>query len=98
MELRRLRAFNKIFLILLLSCIIRILLSILIFTRSNEASIFYAPDSGNYVKLAQTLSETGRFEKQGEPELVRTPGYPLFLVPGVIIGHVEGVTIVLQIL
>lgn len=59
---------------------------------------FYQPDSHSYLNNARTLLDTGAFTNGGEPELVRTAGYPLMLLPGLLAGHVEWVTIALQIL
>ena len=41
---------------------------------------------------------TGEFSRGGVPETFRTPGYPLLLVPGILLGSIEGVTIALQVL
>jgi 4-amino-4-deoxy-L-arabinose transferase-like glycosyltransferase len=40
----------------------------------------------------------GRFYSEGKPEIVRTPGYPLLLVPGLVLQSVELTTIGLQVL
>lgn len=55
------------------------------------------PDSYGYIDLAEKLVERQGFSNRGKPELARTPGYPLFLSIGVLAGHVDGVTIALQI-
>jgi hypothetical protein len=40
----------------------------------------FAPDSASYVAQAQSISSTGSARNAvGEPDTVRTPGYPLFL-------------------
>lgn len=67
---------------------------------------YHANDSILYVALAKELVATGKFlrpELPGEidqhnltPELVRTPGYPLLLIPGVVLGQVSGITIAIQ--
>ena len=43
------------------------------------------------------LLASREFTRQGLPELVRTPGYPLLLSLGIALGHVELVTVLLQI-
>jgi hypothetical protein len=54
--------------------------------RGSEA--FLLPDSRGYLRLASSLATRLRFESiNGEPELLRTPGYPLVLVPGSIAGQ-----------
>src|SRR5713226_1120695 len=53
---------------------------------TSGASGFFSPDTTSYLGPAQSLLH-GSFTIQGAPELFRTPGYPLFLVPGVAIQH-----------
>ena len=77
--------------ILLVALIPRVALPLAVW---NEAA-FRAPDTASYLRLAETLVDRGRF---GDPEIVRTPGYPLLLVPGVIAGRVASLTLALQIL
>jgi 4-amino-4-deoxy-L-arabinose transferase-like glycosyltransferase len=45
------------------------------------------PDSHGYMGLAVELSQNGRFELDGRCEISRTPGYPLFLLMAVPLGH-----------
>jgi 4-amino-4-deoxy-L-arabinose transferase-like glycosyltransferase len=45
-----------------------------------------APDSPGYIELSNSLAD-GAFAAGGEPELVRTPGYPMFLLLGVPFGE-----------
>jgi hypothetical protein len=42
---------------------------------------WFYPDSVTYLQPAQSLAEGDGFTVAGEPETLRTPGYPLFLVP-----------------
>ena len=54
--------------------------------RGSDA--FLLSDSKSYLLLASSLATRFRFASaSGEPELFRTPGYPLALVPGSIAGH-----------
>ena len=66
------------------------------FLRDNTA--FYAKDTWSYLQPAMELITAGSFTAFGEPELFRTPGYALFLSVGLLFGHVEFITIALQIL
>ncbi|MFZ5450920.1 MAG: glycosyltransferase family 39 protein [Thermodesulfobacteriota bacterium] len=69
-------------------------------------SRYHANDSIQYVALAQELAATGNFIRPDLPgeidqrnrtyELVRTPGYPVLLMPGILLRHVYGVTIAMQ--
>jgi len=47
---------------------------------------FLSPDSLGYVAMAQSLLH-GSFSFGGMPEIVRTPGYPLLLLPAVASHH-----------
>jgi Dolichyl-phosphate-mannose-protein mannosyltransferase len=67
------------------------------FTTSGPI-VYYSPDSESYLSVAREMAVTGRFTRGGTPELARTPGYPLLLELGVRLGHVEAVTITLQLL
>jgi 4-amino-4-deoxy-L-arabinose transferase-like glycosyltransferase len=50
-------------------------------------SAFYEPDSATYIEPARELLSRGTFGRRGYLELQRTPGYPLFLVPALWVGH-----------
>ena len=56
----------------------------------------HVPDTSSYLEPAQALLAEGTFTRAGHPEVVRTPGYPLLLVPGLAVGHLEAVTVALQ--
>jgi 4-amino-4-deoxy-L-arabinose transferase-like glycosyltransferase len=45
--------------------------------RSDPAAV--APDSDRYLSTAGSLATSGTFQEGGHPEVLRTPGYPLFL-------------------
>jgi hypothetical protein len=55
-------------------------------------------DTPSYIAPAQSLLAHGTFSPDDAPEIVRTPGYPLLLTVGLRLGHVEVVTIALQII
>ena len=50
-------------------------------------SVFYEQDTGTYIEPARELITHGAFARGGQPELQRTPGYSVFLVPAVLTGH-----------
>ena len=54
-------------------------------------------DSPPYLRLAELLTG-GHFTRNGVPEILRTPGYPLLVALGVFIGHPIGLTILLQVI
>lgn len=52
----------------------------------NSPERVFTPDSLGYRDLSDNLAASGSFERDGRAEIFRTPGYPLFLVPGVTFG------------
>jgi len=92
---------NPLLRILTFAFVLRLGLPILAWILHPQSpDIFYAADSDSYIKPALELAATGKFNNYYDklPELFRTPGYPLFLVPGVWLGKVEAVAIFLQVL
>lgn len=84
--------------ILSLAFIMRMAVPLIVILTTGDYSLFYSPDTSTYIKPAEELLFHGRFYGRGLPELFRTPGYPLFLIPGILLGKVETVTIALQII
>ena len=66
------------------------------FTRA--ASIFYKPDSGSFIAPARERIVRHRSFSNGVAELIRTPGYPLLVTGGLLMGRLKLATIALQIL
>jgi 4-amino-4-deoxy-L-arabinose transferase-like glycosyltransferase len=58
----------------------------------------HTPDTLGYLEPAQEMLHAGTFSRAGDPEIVRTPGYPLLLLPGLLINRIEGFTVLLQAL
>lgn len=83
--------------ILFVALFVRVLLFVLVLIKTPDLNVFHSADTGWYVRLATELIEHGRFWSGEIPELIRTPGYPLMLVLGLWAGHVEIITIALQI-
>ncbi len=91
---------KSLFRILAFAFVLRLGLPILAWILHPQSpEIFHAADTNSYVRPAVELATTGKFNGyyDGLPELFRTPGYPLFLVPSVWLGNVEAVTILLQV-
>lgn len=89
----------------------RIVLPVWAYSRTRDATIFYTPDTPQYLVPAREMVEQHRFFSDGSqqarvwnfpitsaPEITRTPGYPLLLAVGLWFGHVEIVTLGLQVL
>ena len=84
--------------ILSLAFIVRMAVPLIVMLTTGDYSLFYSPDTSTYIKPAEELLSHGQFYSKGLPELFRTPGYPLLLIPGILLGNVETVTIALQII
>ncbi len=57
---------------------------LLLLVVSHHPDVVAWPDTIMYTRAAQGLLETGTFQRNGQPEVFRVPGYPLFLVPFVL--------------
>ena len=92
--------------VLALALVLRVLLPVLAWVYTGDPKTFLNNDAPTYLKPAESLLRTGQFQyglvgrhtRPDEPEIVRTPGYPVFLLPGLAAGHVIPVTIALQVL
>ena len=92
-----------------LALFLRIILPVLGYYHTRDVTMFYTPDTETYVSPARELITHHRFYSfgsktllgvfpQAEPEIFRTPGYPLLLIPGLLLNRLELVTISLQIM
>lgn len=73
--------------ILFLGLLVRVLLAIVAWLLEGRDA-FFLLDSGNYRHLGHWIVSHGSFlNPEGFPELIRTPGYPLFLAPGYLLGY-----------
>jgi 4-amino-4-deoxy-L-arabinose transferase-like glycosyltransferase len=84
--------------VLSLALLLRILLPTFAYVYTHDTTIFQSSDTGTYVVPAQELITQHRFFANGSPEIVRTPGYPVLLIPSLLVGHLLLVTIFLQVL
>jgi hypothetical protein len=76
---------------------LRVLVPLFALAAATPRPQFREPDSEGYVRLATHWLENGCFGAPGEPEIVRTPGYPLLLLAGAAVHRLDAVTIALQI-
>jgi 4-amino-4-deoxy-L-arabinose transferase-like glycosyltransferase len=88
-----------IFVVLVVGLALRIAILVLaVWISPNDRTVFYNKDDTlSYLTPAVGLMEHGRFVSKGKPEMLRSPGYPVFLLPGLFLGEVELVTVALQI-
>jgi 4-amino-4-deoxy-L-arabinose transferase-like glycosyltransferase len=88
-----------LFYILSVALFVRSLIPILAYFYTRDVTIFHAPDTASYIEPARQLIAHGRFSaRDGTPEIIRTPGYPMLLVLGLSLDRLDLVTITLQIL
>ena len=76
---------------------VRLLLPVAAAAFDYDLSVFQSPDTSSYLVPAETLVDDGVFASGGEPEIRRTPGYPLFLAIGFQLGFPLWTTILLQV-
>ena len=67
-------------------CLAAILRLALLVSAWNRPEGFSTPDSEDYKTLAQSLVQHLDFQHDSQPEIFRTPGYPLFLSMGFLLG------------
>ena len=90
---------SRLALILAVALGARLLVFLGAFAVHGDPRAFAADDTVTYVQPAGMLVQHGRFlSGDGSPEILRPPGYPLLLAPGVAAGDVTRVTIAAQIL
>ena len=89
---------RELLLVLAFAFIMRAGISIVTVAVNKSDSAFSRGDTGSYVSAAKSLIESQSFSIDGQPEIFRTPGYPLLLIPGILVGRIVFVTIGLQIL
>lgn len=82
--------------LLIVSFIIRLIVPLFSIIYANS-DVFFAPDSYSYINAANALYYNGTFTRNGYPELLRTPGYPLLLLLGIWFDNVVLTTLILQI-
>lgn len=87
----------NLLLVVVLALVARAAVPVFVVYVRGEPLALEARDTASYRRPARSLIESWRFATEGEPEILRTPGYPCLLVPGLLIEHPRGTAIVLQI-
>ncbi|MEG4865196.1 MULTISPECIES: glycosyltransferase family 39 protein [unclassified Microcoleus] len=88
-----------IFSLLLVALLMRLLLPVLALSITQNLEMFNRGDTLSFIIPANKLIEFGQFLNiDNQPELFRTPGYPLLLIPGILLGYVGNVTVFIQII
>jgi len=81
--------------LLLLAAVLRLALPVAAVTVGRNSLMFSESDS-SYLALAAELLASGSFGT--EPEVYITPGYPIFLLPGMASSHFELITLLFQVI
>jgi len=84
-------------LVLLFALAVRLSVPVVAFLVTDDGSVFHSGDTGSYLVPAENIIKSCRFARDNAPDIFRTPGYPILLVPGILLKNVEAVTIGLQV-
>jgi hypothetical protein len=84
--------------ILLLAVALRLAVTLAAIAAPDGVQRFSSPDTDSYRRPAEGLVYHHVFGTLDRPEIHRTPGYPLLMVPGTILGQLELVTVGLQVI
>ncbi|MDQ7782626.1 MAG: glycosyltransferase family 39 protein [Desulfomonilaceae bacterium] len=85
--------------VLLIALMIRAVIPVAAFAATGSLSLsFHDADTIDYLNLAQSILTSSTFSNtEGNPEVFRTPGYPALLGLGLLVGHVEIATVIIQV-
>ncbi len=89
---------NYIMMVLLVAIILRLCVPLIASTTTKDENVFYTPDTVGYCEPAMNLLSSGQYMRGGLPEIFRPPGYPVLLIPGLLSGRPELLTIAFQII
>jgi 4-amino-4-deoxy-L-arabinose transferase-like glycosyltransferase len=84
--------------IMITAFFLRVFLPIISWVTVHRVSTFTQPDTASYVDYAKEILLKGLFFHNSDLTTIRTPGYPVFLIPGLLLNHLELYTISMQIL
>lgn len=84
--------------IFFLAIFVRLFLPVSAFLLHGDLDAFMGGDSGGYIDIAQNLISTHSFIGVDGYEISRTPLYPFFIVPAVLLNCVVPLTILFQII
>ena len=91
---------KQISIILIVAAVLRVALLAAAWDKPHQ---LMTADSGGYIELSQALANSDGFARDGQPEIFRTPGYPVFLTLAAPFGNwsivaVAAMQIVLDVL
>jgi 4-amino-4-deoxy-L-arabinose transferase-like glycosyltransferase len=91
-------AANYMLVVLLAAFILRLSVPLIAFETTKDKNVFCTTDTSGYLQPAMNLISSGQYIVDGLPEIFRPPGYPVFLIPGLLLGRPELLTIACQII
>jgi 4-amino-4-deoxy-L-arabinose transferase-like glycosyltransferase len=83
--------------VLLIAFLVRAGVFVVVLSEADP-KVYRSPDTAHYLALARALDAGGRFATGEDPEIARTPGYPLLLAFTRRFGEVEVTTVSVQLL
>ncbi|MBF0472252.1 MAG: glycosyltransferase family 39 protein [Nitrospirae bacterium] len=90
---------KPVYFLLAIAFLLRILIPFHAYHKTHSFEASYTFDTQTYITPAKSLINNFTFnDEDGKPDINRTPGYPILLIPGILLGHVEAFTIFLQVL
>lgn len=82
--------------VLIVAFVLRICFAITVYVVVGTLDAYHIADSWTYIRAAKSLINNASFFSDGTPEILRTPGYPIFLIPGLLIGSPEIFAVLIQ--
>ncbi len=89
---------DRLWYVILTALVIRAFIPLYVEFVTDDPDAFYEVYSYQYLEPAKNLIKSGQFTANAAPEIYRPPGYPILLIPGILLNHVPLVTILIQIL
>jgi len=87
---------RSIGIVLIVAFFLRVCFAITVYFVVGTLDAYHIADSWTYIRVAKSLINNASFFSDGTPEILRTPGYPIFLIPGLLIGSPEIFTVLIQ--
>ena len=87
---------RSIGMLLIAAFALRACFAIVVYFLVGDLDAYHIADSWTYLRAAQSLINQASFFSDATPEIFRTPGYPIFLVPGLLIGYPEVLSVLIQ--
>jgi 4-amino-4-deoxy-L-arabinose transferase-like glycosyltransferase len=83
--------------LLILVLLVRLAFALMVWTINGPSGVV-GPDTSSYVAPATSLLHGSFLSESGQPEIYRTPGYPVLLLPAVVSQHFEIISLLENLL